>query len=83
MIRCYPLGLQGEERVWRRSYESSLILLDNKKLVCTAGMTIYQSLEPHEGTAALFSNWVDPRYNAGTFGANLLRDFIGQQNPFA
>ena len=40
-------------------------------------------IESHERTAALFSNWVDPRYNAGTFGANLLRDIIGQQNPFS
>lgn len=82
-IRCYPLGAQGDERVWRRSYESCLTLIANKKLVCTEGMTIYQSIEPHERTAALFSNWVDPRYNAGTFGANLLRDVMGQQNPFA
>jgi adenine-specific DNA-methyltransferase len=26
---------------------------------------------------------VDPRYNAGTHGANLLRDIIGEQNPFS
>ncbi len=83
MLRCYPLGSQGDERVWRRSYESCLGLIHNNKLVSTDGLTIYQSIEPHERTAALFSNWVDPRYNAGTFGANLLRDIMGQQNPFA
>jgi len=26
---------------------------------------------------------VDPRYNAGTYGANLLRNIIGEQNPFS
>jgi len=26
---------------------------------------------------------VDPRYNAGTFGANLLGDIIGEHNPFS
>jgi len=82
-IRIYPLGGNGEERVWRRSYESCLSLIQNKKLICTEGFTIYQLIEVHERTAALFSNWVSPKYNAGTFGANLLRDIIGAQNPFA
>src|SRR5690606_4193659 len=38
--------------------------------------------EAHERTTALFSNWVNPRYNAGTWGANLLRDILGE-NAFA
>lgn len=83
LIRVYPLGARGEERVWRRSYESCQKLVEQGKLQCSEGMTIYQAIEAHERTAALFSNWVDPRYNAGTFGANLLRDVIGQQNPFS
>jgi adenine-specific DNA-methyltransferase len=83
LLRIYPLGAQGEERVWRRSYESCQNLIEQHKLKCSEGMTIYHSIEAHERTSALFSNWVDPRYNAGTFGANLLRDIIGQQNPFS
>ncbi|MDP2822118.1 MAG: DNA methyltransferase [Sulfuritalea sp.] len=82
-LRVYPLGAQGEERVWRRSFESCLSLVQEQKLRCTEGLTIYQSIEAGERTAALFSNWVDSRYNAGTFGANLLRDIIGEQNPFS
>ena len=82
-IRVYPIGANGEERVWRRSYESCLQLVAQEKLICTEGTTIYQSIEAEERTAALFSNWVDPRYNAGTFGANLLRNIIGEQNPFS
>jgi adenine-specific DNA-methyltransferase len=50
--------------------------------VCTENGTIYQLVEAQERTPALFSNWVDPRYNAGTFGANLLADIIGEHNPF-
>jgi adenine-specific DNA-methyltransferase len=53
------------------------------KLESSASGTIYQLIEADERTAALFSNWVDPRYNAGTHGANLLRDIIGEQNPFS
>ncbi|HET8580836.1 MAG TPA: site-specific DNA-methyltransferase [Nitrospiraceae bacterium] len=83
LIRVYPLGVQGEERVWRRSYESGLGLVQQGKLQCSEAMTIYQLIEAEERTAALFSNWVDPRYNSGTFGANLLRDIIGEQNPFS
>ena len=83
LVRVYPIGSKGEERVWRRSYESCRTLVEQHKFQCSAGMTIYQMIESHERTAALFSNWVDPRYNAGTFGANLLRDIIGQQNPFS
>ena len=82
-IRVYPIGSNGQERVWRRSYESGAQLIAQNKLECSDKGTIYQLLEAHERTAALFSNWVDPRYNAGTFGANLLRDIIGAQNLFS
>jgi adenine-specific DNA-methyltransferase len=69
--------------VWRRSYESGLLLVSSKRLQCTENLTIYQLIEAQERTPALFSNWVNARYNAGTFGANLLRDMIGEQNPFS
>jgi adenine-specific DNA-methyltransferase len=82
-IRIYPIGANGDERVWRRAYESCQQLVLQGKLTCTEGHTIYQLIEAEERTAALFSNWVDPRYNAGTFGANLLREIIGAQNPFS
>ena len=82
LIRIYPFGSQGEERVWRRSYESGKELLKNKKLHCTNGHTIYQVIEAEERRVALFSNWIDSRYNAGTYGANLLRDILGEQNLF-
>ncbi len=88
LLRVYPLGSQRpgsqrEERVWRRSYESCLALVAAKKLKCTESMTIYQLIEAHDRTTALFSNWIGPRYNAGTNGANLLADIIGRHNPFA
>ena len=85
LIRIYPMGARGEERVWRRSYESCKELVDGGKLRCPNGntFTIYQLIEHHERTSVLFSNWIDTRYNAGTFGANLLRDIIGVQNPFS
>ncbi|MBI4661061.1 MAG: site-specific DNA-methyltransferase [Verrucomicrobia bacterium] len=82
-VRIYPMGENGEERVWRRSYESGLGLSREGKLVCSDAMTVYQLIEAGDRTPALFSNWVDRRYNAGTYGANLLADIIGKHNPFA
>ena len=80
--RVYPLGTNGEERVWRNAYESGKRLFENRKLESSRAGTIYQLIEPGERSAALFSNWIGPRYNAGTFGANLLSDIIGKHNPF-
>ena len=82
LIRVYPIGSNGSERVWRRAYESCLELVAKERLICTKNRTIYQLIEAGERKAALFSNWVDSRYNAGTFGANLLQKIIGEQNPF-
>jgi len=88
-VRVYPLsGNPGDppdrrERVWRRSYESCQALVEAERLECSDNFTIYQLIEAEDRTAALFSNWVDTRYNAGTFGANLLGDIIGEHNPFS
>ena len=83
LIRIYPVSGQGDERVWRRSYESCKDLVKNKKLICKKGATIYQIIEAEERKAALFSNWTDSRYNAGTWGANLLCNILGRKNLFA
>jgi len=83
LLRIYPVGSDGRERVWRKSYESCQELVANGKLVCSDKQTIYQLIESGERTAALFSNWIDKRYNSGTYGANLLRDIMGEENIFA
>ena len=81
-IRVYPLGADNEERVWRRAYRSCLSLLEDEKLVCSNNGVIYQLISAEDKTPALFSNWIHSRYNAGTFGANLLGDIIGERNAF-
>ena len=88
-VRVYPLSgnpndpPERRERVWRRSYESCRSLVEAEQLECSDNFTIYQLIEAEGRTAALFSNWVDTRYNAGTFGANLLGDILGEHNPFS
>ena len=83
LLRVYPLGIGGEERVWRRSYESCAHLVSAEKLICRNNTTIYQLIDAKERKPALFSNWVNSRYNAGTFGANLVKNIIGEQNSFS
>ena len=83
LIRVYPIGDKGEERVWRKSFESCRVLIESRRLVCSENLTIYQLIDSNERNAALFSNWVDKKYNAGIYGANLLRDVIGANNAFS
>ncbi len=81
--RVYPLGNNGSERVWRNSYETGKKLFEASKLKSSDNYTIYQLIEHGEKKTALFSNWVDTRYNAGTYGANLLNNILGIQNLFS
>lgn len=83
LIRVYPIAGDGSERVWRRSYESCLSLVKDKRLVASKNMTVKQLIYAEERIPALFSNWIGPRYNAGIYGANLLGDIIGTHNPFS
>ena len=80
--RIYPVGTDGQERVWRRSFESCSDLLKHGQLECSESGTVYQLVKPEDKVTALFSNWTESRYNAGTQGANLLGDVIGRHNPF-
>ena len=82
-VRVYPMGTDGSERVWRRSYESCSKLVASGKLIVTMNMTVYQILEPEDRSAAVFSNWTDKRHNAGEWGANLLTDIMGDRNTFS
>ena len=79
--RIYPIGKGNSERVWRNAYETGRKLAEAGKLKCSSNFTIYQLIEHGEKKTALFSNWTDKKYNAGTNGANLLNDVIGP-NPF-
>ena len=81
-LRVYPISKNGEERVWRNAYQSCQTLLTQGKLESTVNQTIYQLIDESDRRAALFSNWTDTRYNAGTHGANLLGDILGERNAF-
>ena len=82
-VRVYPISAGSEERVWRRSYESCVQLVRHGMLTCNGNLTIYQMIPAEDRTPALFSNWLGPRFNAGTMGANLLAGIMGERSPFA
>ena len=82
-VRIYPIDSNGDERVWRRSYQSCKDLVRNRSLQCSENNTIVQLIYKDDRNTALFSNWTDARHNAGIYGANLLRDILGERNAFS
>lgn len=76
-VRVYPLGINNTERVWRNSYETALSVISAGKLESSESFVIYQLLRNEDKSTALFSNWTESKYNAGTNGAILLRDILG------
>ena len=77
--RIYPLGKNGEERVWRRSYKSCLKEISAGNLSCKNGNTIYlKNKSKDKRHRPIFSNWTDKKYNAGAHGTNVLKAIIGE-----
>lgn len=75
--RIYPLGLDGTERVWRRSYESCISEIGNNNVVCKNNKSIYLLTDESEKHKPIFSNWTDTKYNAGVHGTNVLTAITG------
>jgi len=81
-LRIYPLGRDGAERVWRLSYQGALVAFREGMLACRNAKTLYQVIKHQERRAPVFSNWTDKRYNAGTYGTNLIADIMGDASVF-
>lgn len=81
-LRIYPISRDGSERVWRLSYEGALKALEKNLLKCSENYTIYQVVINTDKRTTLFSNWTDKRYNAGTYGTNLISDLFGNKGLF-
>ena len=82
-IRIYPIGTDGTERVWRRSYESFLNEYKKGNIICKNGVSIYQLIEETNRRRPIFSNWTDKKYNAGVHGSNLLTAIMGKAGTFS
>ncbi len=81
-VRVYPIGEDGQERVWSRNYDSTLTLWKEGNLECTPRMTIIQKIED-VGRKILTSVWFDKKFNAVVHGTNLLTDLFGRAGQFS
>lgn len=81
--RIYPRGSDGSERVWRKSYSSGKKAAEEGKLISSEKFVIYEEIDNSGKRGPVGSNWVDKRYNAGTYGSNLLADLFGNGGSFS
>ncbi len=82
-LRVYPIGGDGAERVWRLSYDSGKDAVTEGRIECSKNSAVYQVINHGRKRVVPISNWTDKRYNAGTFGTNLLADILGTQGAFS
>ena len=75
--RIYPLGKDGTERVWRRSFESCLETIAREELIYKGGQSLALISPPKSAFKPILSNWYHKKYNAGVRGTNLLKDILG------
>ena len=81
LLRVYPIGQDGSERVWSRNHESAIGLWQSRWLECTPSHTIVHHIE-NEGRKVLTSVWLDTKFNAVVHGTNLLADILGRAEAF-
>jgi adenine-specific DNA-methyltransferase len=79
MLRIYPLGRDGLERVWRNSRESleRRLQAGTITLEVTVNDTIVQVISRDKKSVPIKSIWTGARYNAGEQGTNLVKELTG------
>lgn len=79
----YPLDDSGGERVWRYGRETMIEKIAKGEIVLRGkGTSSLAVAAPPRTHTPIFSVWNDPKYNAGTAGANLLTNIMGNANAF-
>ena len=82
LLRIYPIGQDGSERVWSRNQKSATQLWQSGLLECTSTNTIVHHIK-NEGRKVLTSVWLDAKFNAVVHGTNLLKDILGRAEAFS
>ena len=82
LLRIYPFGQDGSERVWSRNRESAIQMWHSGRLECTPSHTIVHHIE-NEGRKVLTSVWLDTKFNSVVHGTNLLADILGRSEAFS
>jgi adenine-specific DNA-methyltransferase len=82
-VRVYPIGEDGSERVWSLSYEGGLNALRRGLLRASKNLVISRLYPDSKARNLLQSVWTSKKFNATTFGTNLLTDMFGQSGLFS
>ena len=84
LLRIYPMGKAGLERVWRNTREAvrDRILDGTLTLRCTPRNTIVQAIGGEKKAVPIMSVWSGQRYNAGEQGSNLVQALTGVEFPY-
>ena len=83
--RVYPLGGDDKkvERVWRLSFASGKKAAEAGRLKISPRGAVYQIIDRSTKRSPVFSNWTDKRYNAGTYGSDIIKDMFGSSEAFS
>lgn len=82
-VRIYPIGEDNAERVWSLSYEGAVKAWKQKLLHCTKNLVINRLYPDEKARNLLQSVWLSKKFNATTFGTNLLTDIFGTSGLFS
>lgn len=79
----YPIDEKGGERIWRYGRETMIEKIQRGEIVIKGrDCTSLAVAAPPRSHTPIFSVWDAPQYNAGTAGANLLTNIMGNRNTF-
>ena len=79
----YPIGQDGKERVWRYTRNSMIKHIQAGDIVSTPNFALKVIKHRDVKYSPVFSLWADPRYNAGTYGTDLLTSILCEENDFS
>jgi len=82
-VRIYPLGEDGSERVWSLSYDGAVQALNEGLLICTKNLVINRLYKDEKARNLLQSVWLGKKFNATSYGTNLLTDMFGASGLFS
>lgn len=82
-VRVYPIGEKNSERAWSLSYEKAIIAWKQGLLKCTNNLVINRLYYDDERRNLLPSVWIDKKFNAVTYGTNLLTEMLGESGLFS
>ena len=81
--RVYPIGKNGEERVWSLSYEGAKQAVMEGRLISSKDFVINRLYHDKARRLLLPSIWQGTQYNATTGGTNLLTNLFGDAGRFS